>query len=187
MEMTITTKRWLSSIFEMKEMGEANYVLGVKIFKDRSKKLLVGMVSHYQSNLGPDHWQAVKRIFRYFCGTSNLILCYQGGDLKLRGCSDADWASNRDGRKSIIGYAFLLSGATISWCSLKQSCIALSTIKSEYVACLATTKEAVWLKRFFQSLRVTSIADEAVKMYYDNMTALAYAKDPKYHSKSKHI
>ena len=40
MKMIVTTKRWFSSIFEMKDMGEANYVLGVKIFKDRSKKLL---------------------------------------------------------------------------------------------------------------------------------------------------
>ena len=40
MEMIVTTKRWLSSIFEMKDMGEANYVLGVKIFRDHSKKLL---------------------------------------------------------------------------------------------------------------------------------------------------
>ena len=40
MKMIVTTKMWLSSIFEMKDMGEANYVLGVKIFRDRSKKLL---------------------------------------------------------------------------------------------------------------------------------------------------
>ena len=26
MEMIVTTKRWLSSTFEMKDMGEANYV-----------------------------------------------------------------------------------------------------------------------------------------------------------------
>ena len=39
MEM-IVTKRWLSSTFEMKYMGEANYVLGVKIFRDCLKKLL---------------------------------------------------------------------------------------------------------------------------------------------------
>ena len=31
------TKKWLSSNFEMKDMGDANYVLGVKILKDRSK------------------------------------------------------------------------------------------------------------------------------------------------------
>ena len=95
---------------------------------------VVGMVSRYQSNLGSVHWQAVKRIFQYLRGTSDLILCYQGGDLRLRGYSDASWANDRDERKSTTGYAFLLSGATISWCSKKQSCIALSTMESKYVA-----------------------------------------------------
>ena len=50
---------------------------------------------------------------------SDLILCYQGGDLRLRGYSDADWANDRDERKSTTGYAFLLSGAAISWCIKK--------------------------------------------------------------------
>ena len=35
-----TTKQWLSSVFEMKDMGEARYVLGVEITQNRSKKLL---------------------------------------------------------------------------------------------------------------------------------------------------
>ena len=34
------TKKWLSSNFEMKDMGEASYVLGVKILRDRLKRLL---------------------------------------------------------------------------------------------------------------------------------------------------
>ena len=34
------TKKWLSSNFEMKHMGEASYVLGVKILRDHSKRLL---------------------------------------------------------------------------------------------------------------------------------------------------
>ena len=34
------TKKWLSSNLEMKDMWEANYVLGFKILKDRSKTLL---------------------------------------------------------------------------------------------------------------------------------------------------
>ena len=40
MEMIIATKGWLSSNFEMKDMGEADYILGVKILRDCSKKLL---------------------------------------------------------------------------------------------------------------------------------------------------
>ena len=39
-EMIITTKAWLSSNFEMKDMGEADYIIGVKILRDHSKKLL---------------------------------------------------------------------------------------------------------------------------------------------------
>jgi hypothetical protein len=39
-EMIDTTKRWLSSNFEIKDMGEANYILVVKIIKDRAKMFL---------------------------------------------------------------------------------------------------------------------------------------------------
>ena len=34
------TNKWLSSNFEMKYMGVVGYVLGVKIFRDHSKRLL---------------------------------------------------------------------------------------------------------------------------------------------------
>ena len=39
-KMISTAKRWLSSNFEMKDMGEASYVLGVKIVRDRVKRFL---------------------------------------------------------------------------------------------------------------------------------------------------
>ncbi|KAK4384007.1 hypothetical protein Sango_2739000 [Sesamum angolense] len=40
MEMIVVTQKWLSSTFEMKDKGEAEYILGVKIHRDRSKKLV---------------------------------------------------------------------------------------------------------------------------------------------------
>ena len=39
-KMIDTAKKWLSSNFEMKDMGEANYILGVKIVRDHAKRLL---------------------------------------------------------------------------------------------------------------------------------------------------
>ena len=39
-ELINATKRWLSSVFEMKDMGETRYVLGVEIIRDHPKKLL---------------------------------------------------------------------------------------------------------------------------------------------------
>ncbi|KAK2971859.1 hypothetical protein RJ640_000876 [Escallonia rubra] len=81
----------------------------------------------------------------------------------------------------------LRRGGAISWCSKKKSCIALSTMESEYVACSATVQEAVWLRSFIQALRVTAHIDEAVAVHCENTVALDFVKDPKYHGKAKHI
>ena len=35
-----SVKIWLSKIFSMKDLGEATYILGIKIYRDRSKRLL---------------------------------------------------------------------------------------------------------------------------------------------------
>jgi len=91
---------------------------------------------------------SVKKILRYLKGTSNYMLCYQGKkDLRLIGFSDADWEGDVDQSKSTSGCAFLLNDSAILCRSKKQSCIALSTIEAEYVACSAATQDAVWLKK----------------------------------------
>ena len=33
-------KKWLTEHFQMKDLGEASYVLGIKIYRDRKNKLL---------------------------------------------------------------------------------------------------------------------------------------------------
>ena len=144
----------------------------------------VGMVSCYQSNLGLAHWRTVKRILRCLHGTIDHALCYHGRDLRLTGYSDVDWASDKDERKSTSSYAFILGGGAVSWCS---SCIALSTMESEYMACSIAVQEAVWLRRFLQCLGVTAHAEDVVLLYSDSTSTIAYAKDPKYHGKAKYI
>ena len=39
-EFVQTIKEWLFLNFEMKDMSEKSYILGVKIYRDRSRKLL---------------------------------------------------------------------------------------------------------------------------------------------------
>ncbi|KAL0461125.1 UNVERIFIED_CONTAM: Retrovirus-related Pol polyprotein from transposon TNT 1-94 [Sesamum latifolium] len=90
-------------------------------------------------------------------------------------------------RKSTSGYAFLLGGAAITWCSKKQPCIFLSTMKAEYVACISAVQEAIGLRRFLKSLRISMHINDVVVIYCDNTTTIAYAKDPKYHGRTKHI
>ena len=46
-EFMLTIKSWLSTNFDMKDMGEADYILGVKIKRDHSKKLLTLSQENY--------------------------------------------------------------------------------------------------------------------------------------------
>ena len=47
-----------------------------------------------------------------------------------------------------------MGGGAIRWQSIKQSCIADSTMEAEYVAACEAAKEAVWLKKFLSDLGV---------------------------------
>ena len=84
-------------------------------------------------------------------------------------------------------YVFILVGGAISWCSKKLTYITLSTIEAEYVTCSATIQEAICLKSLLHNVSFLPQGNEAMLVYCDSTSALAYAKDPKYHGKSKHI
>lgn len=40
LDMLYETKKFLSSIFDMKDLGDAFYVMGIEIYRDRSKGIL---------------------------------------------------------------------------------------------------------------------------------------------------
>lgn len=60
-------------------------------------------------------------------------------------------------------------------------------MEAEFIACSAAVQEAVWLKRFLQSLGITKDSFSFVKIQCDNQAAIAFVKDPKYHGRTKHI
>ena len=80
---------------------------------------------------------------RYLRGTTDLVLCYQEWDLKLRGYSVVDWDGDSDESRSNLGYVFTLSRGVISWCSKKENCIAMPTMEVEYVAYNIAAQEAI--------------------------------------------
>jgi len=51
LKMIEAIKKWLSSIFEMKDIGEARYVLLVEIIKNHPKKLLICGRKHISERL----------------------------------------------------------------------------------------------------------------------------------------
>lgn len=144
----------------------------------------VGVVSKFNSKPTEAHLTAVKRILRYLKGTINLALKYKNESSPLIGYSDADWAGDLDDRHSTTGNLFLLAGGAVSWKSKKQAVVALSTSEAEYVALSSATQEAIWLGRMLTEL---GMSQECVTLMEDNQGAIALAKNPIAHARTKHI
>jgi len=258
----LETKKFLSSNFDMKDLGEASYVLGIEIHRDRKNGVLglsqkaylekvlkkynmhkssaspapivkgdsfgkfqcpknqyeidqmkavpyasavgslqyaqvctrpdlafiTGVLGRYQANPGIEHWKMAKKALRYAQGTKGLMLTYKRSDsLEIRGYSDADFAGDKDDRKSTTGYVFTLAGGAISWRSSKQSIVASSTMYAEFIACFEATGQALWLKKFISDLKVVDCISRPLKMYCDNQPAVFYAHNNKSSNATKPI
>ena len=95
---------------------------------------VTGMLGRFQSNPGPDHWKAAKKVLRYMQGTKDFMLTYKKSDnLEVIGYSDSDLAGCVDSKKSTSGYIFTLAGGAISWKSSKQTIVASSKIGRAHV------------------------------------------------------
>ncbi|XP_073057008.1 secreted RxLR effector protein 161-like [Primulina eburnea] len=66
--------------------------------------------------------------------TRGYMLVYSASKLAPVGYTDSDFQADRDSRKSTSGSMFTLGGGAVVWRSIKQSCIADSTMEAEYVA-----------------------------------------------------
>ena len=147
----------------------------------------VAKVSQHSTNPNQMHWTAVKRIFRYQAGTIDHGLYYGIPGSRIGGSfTDANWGSGED-RKSIGGYAFLINGAGVSWNSKKQSTVALLSTEAEYMALTQGIKEALWLQALLLDLGAREFQDEIRNIYVDNQGALALARNPEFHARTKHI
>ena len=146
----------------------------------------VSVLSRYASNPAVAHWAAVKRVFRYLRATVNLQLTFQGRIEPLNGFTDSDWAGDST-RRSTSGYVFSIGSGIISWSSKRQATVALSTCEAEYIGMTEASKEAIWLRRLLAQLHPSSKEPQAVIIYGDNQGAIALAKNPEFHARTKHI
>ncbi|KAE8687628.1 lachrymatory-factor synthase-like [Hibiscus syriacus] len=144
----------------------------------------VGVVSRYMVNPGKEHWNTVKRILRYIKGTSNVALCYGGSNLLINVYVDSNYASDLDKSKSITRYVFKIVGGAVSWVSKLQSVVATSTTEAEYVVATQASKEAIWLKMLLEELGHNQ---EYVSLFCASQSVLHLARNPTFHSRTKHI
>ncbi|GJW18967.1 zinc finger, CCHC-type containing protein [Tanacetum coccineum] len=209
------TEELLSTRFSMKDIGEADVILGIMIKHERNGISI--SQSHYiekvleklsyfdcplmstpidtSEKLRPNNGQAVSlleysRVIGYMMYVMTCIrpnIAFVVVKLILEEYTDASWINNSEDNSSIISWAFLLEGGAISWASKKQTCITSLTMKSEFVALAAARKEAEWLKNLILKIPLWYKPIAPISIHFDSATTLAKAYSQMYNGKSRHL
>ncbi|KAJ4726034.1 Retrovirus-related Pol polyprotein from transposon TNT 1-94 [Melia azedarach] len=179
---SVEEKEYMSRVSYTSAVGSLMYAM-VCTRPDLAQS--VSVVSRFMGEPSKEHWQAVKRIFRYLKGTFDVALIYEGDTQCLvTGFSDSDYAGDVDSRRSMTGYVFTLGSSVVNWKATLQPTVTLSTTEAEYMALTEAAKEEIWLKGLVSDLGLHH--DQAI-VYCDSLSAICLAKDQVHHERTKHI
>jgi hypothetical protein len=110
-------------------------------------------LSEFMSQPKQMHWVAAKYVLRYLRGTVGYGLRYASNvDMRLQGYVDSDWARSAVDKKSTFEGCFSFGSSMVSWCSRKQTFVALSTAKAKYIAVSMAAHKAMWLRKLLPGL-----------------------------------
>ncbi|GJU92675.1 putative ribonuclease H-like domain-containing protein [Tanacetum coccineum] len=131
------------------------------------------------------HLHAVKRIFRYLKGQPKLGLWYpKDSPFDLEAYTDSDYAGASLDKKSTTGGCQFLGRRLISWQCKKQTIVANSTTKAEYVVASSCCGQVLWIQNQMLDYGYNFMN---TKIFIDNESTICIVKNPLFHSKTKHI
>ncbi|GJS74204.1 retrovirus-related pol polyprotein from transposon TNT 1-94 [Tanacetum coccineum] len=145
----------------------------------------VCLCTRFQEAPETSHLEAVKRIFRYIKGTTNLGLWYpKGTGIETVVYAESDHAGDYVDQKSTSGICTFVGCCLTAWFSKKQTDLAISTTEAEYVSAEKACQQALWMK---QALIDYDVRLDNVPIMCDNKGAIDLSKNPMQHSRTKHI
>lgn len=171
------------------DKGQYQRLVGKLIYLTHTRpdiSFAVSLVSQFLSNPSETHMEAVYRILRYLKRDPGKGLMFKKTlNRSLEVYTDANWAGSPIDRKSTSGYCSYVWGNLVTWRSKKQQVVARSSAEAEFRALAQGICEGIWLKRLLGELKVS--ISGPINMMCDNQSAIAIAKNPVHHDRTKHV
>ena len=147
------------------------------------------------------HERAVKRIWRCLLKSNNRGIVYNPDMTKGLECNvDADFAGgwskddagDPDNVLSRTGFIIMYAGCPLIWASRIQTEISLSTAESEYIAFSTAMRDVLSIMQIMEEIDrvfpMIKIKPKVhCKVYEDNKSCIAMAKNRKFSPRTKHI
>ncbi|GJU78513.1 putative ribonuclease H-like domain-containing protein [Tanacetum coccineum] len=113
-----------------------------------------------------------------------VCACARDSPFNFEAFLDSDYAGASLDRKSTTGGCQFLGKRLISWQCKKQTIVANSTTKVEYVAVANCCGQVLWIQNQMLDYGFNFMN---TKIYIDNESTIYVVKNPVFHSKTKHI
>nr|CAN69183.1 hypothetical protein VITISV_004340 [Vitis vinifera] len=193
-------KKVLATEFEVKDLGQMRYFLGIEVARSRKgisisqRKYVLDLLTEtcmlgckprnipIKARKGTESDGKPVDRERYQRLVGRLIyLSHTGPDIAFV-ISLARLAKDR---RSTTGYCTHVWGNLVTWRSKKQSVIARSSVEVEFKAVAQGMCEGLWLQKLLEELHIT--VELPIKLYCDNKVAISISHNPVQHDKIKHI
>ncbi|GJX85343.1 putative RNA-directed DNA polymerase [Tanacetum coccineum] len=141
------------------DLEEATFILGIKIYRDRSKRLIRLSQNAYMDKILKRYKMDNSKRGHILMNTKDMFLVYGGNpstELRVECYCDAGFETDRDDTKSQTRYVFILNGGAVDWKSSKQR------------------------------LGIVPTINEPLNMYCDNSAAVHYANGPGVQKSARH-
>ena len=148
----------------------------------------VNYAARFCTNPNKNHLAYVKHILRYLNTNSDLGIFYkkeQNSHLKFY--SDSDYGSDTTDAKSTSGHIVCYNNSPISWRSLKQNVVALSTTEAEIISATSLIKTALHINEIHNFISNKMHERLPLLIYGDNNAANTILTNNILSNKTKHI
>nr|GEV00619.1 hypothetical protein [Tanacetum cinerariifolium] len=164
-----SVKDYLGKCFAMKDLEEATFILGIKIYKDRSKRLIGLCQNAYMDKI-------LKR-YKMDISKRGHIPMQERLDLnKTQGASTLKKVK----RIQNVPYASAVGSIMYAVRCTRPDVAFAQNITSRFQQNPAEM-EAVWIRKFISRLGIVPTINEPIKMFCENSAALLIASEPGVH------
>ncbi|GJX65526.1 putative ribonuclease H-like domain-containing protein [Tanacetum coccineum] len=167
--------------FQMSSMGELTFFLGLQV-KQKEDGIFISQDKYVTEILKKFGFSDVKTASTPM--ETHKPLLKDDSPFDLVAFTDSDYAGASLDRKSTTGGCQFLGCRLISWQCKKQTVVANSTTKAEYVAASSCYGQVLWIQNQMLDYGYNFMH---TKIYIDNESTLCIVKNPVFHSKTKHI
>ncbi|WRX18298.1 Reverse transcriptase [Theobroma cacao] len=207
------TKWFLSKNFDMKDMGMADVILGIRIIRDNNgltlsqshyiekivmkygKSDYMPMTTPYDSNIrlvSNKDKPMVQNEYAKVIGSLMYAMVYTRSDIAFAIEMLSQFTSNPSKQHwhvvhKVLSWIFTIGEGVVSWGSKKQSCQVDSTMATEFIALASVTQEAKWLRDLLYEIPLRPKLMAPILIHYDNEATISKAYNQAYNGKSQYI